>query len=95
MPQIRTLWKIWDDDALECIAAMDDEVTANDWDRWEKACAAAREVYGIQPEDTREVVIDVPYEPIAALFEVPTVTGTPTQERQTGTSAHHPESADA
>jgi len=73
--RIRTLWKSWDDDSVELLFALDDETTATNWQAWEDGCKAGRARYGIQPEDTREVIIHVPYGQIARLFAVPEITG--------------------
>lgn len=74
--RIRTLWKSWDDDSVELLFALDDETTSINWGAWTSGCEVARARYGITEVDTREVLIDVPYGPIAALFEVPEVKGT-------------------
>lgn len=74
--RVHTLWKMWDDEGIELLFAADEHVVEANWEYWEHGCKAAREKYGIQPEDTREVVIDVPYSEIAATFYPPELPAT-------------------
>lgn len=58
--RIRTLWKIWDDDGLELLFALDDNTVAENYEAWETGREAARVRYGITDADMREVAITVP-----------------------------------
>jgi hypothetical protein len=73
--KIHTLWKEWDDGSVELLFALDEATFEVNWQAWEEGCAAGRAKYGIQPEDTREVVIDVPYAAVHAAFVAPVVAG--------------------
>lgn len=72
---IHTLWKTWDDDSLELLFALDEYTVEQNWDAWQEGCKAARERYGIQEVDTREVIVSVPHKAILDAFMVPEVYG--------------------
>jgi hypothetical protein len=67
--KLHTLWKIWDDDNVELLFALDEYTVEQNWEAWEDGCKAARDRYKITEADTREVLIDVPYKPIVAVFQ--------------------------
>lgn len=65
---LHTLWKIWDDDNVELLFALDEYTVEQNWEAWEEGCKAARERYGITEADTREIIIAIPHAPIVAAF---------------------------
>jgi hypothetical protein len=69
--RIHTLWKQWDDDEVELIFALDDGTLSENYAAWEEGCEAALTRYGIQPEDTRHLIVEFPGAAIYNAFEVP------------------------
>lgn len=83
--KIRTLWKQWDDDALEILCAMDENICDIAWEGWHEQVEAACKRYGIvEGMDTREVLIEVPSEPILAAFADPVVQATAVETTSEG-----------
>lgn len=73
--RIKTLWKMWDDDAVELLYALDEGTLLVNPDYWAVGYAAALERYRIAAEDVREVWVTVPLANIQAAFDSPEVTG--------------------
>ena len=66
--RLHTLWKMWDDDNVELLFALDEYTVENNLDAWWEGVNAACERYKIALADTREVIVTVPHEPIARAF---------------------------
>ena len=70
-----TLWKIWDDNNVELLFALDEYTVEGNWEAWEKGVKDACEGYKITEADTRIVKINIDAAPIAALFEPVEIAG--------------------
>lgn len=74
--RIQTLWKMWDDENVELLFALDEYTVENNWEAWQDGVTAACEQYKIVEADTRVVLIEINYAPIAAAFRETEITGT-------------------
>lgn len=72
---LHTLWKIWDDDNVELLFALDEYTVEGNFKVWEAGVREACARYKITEADTREAVIRVNVAPIEAAFREVQTTG--------------------